>query len=434
MSETLWDKTLGLWGALGDAMLGLAAPRLRIGITGLSRSGKTVFTTALIHHLVAGSKLPMLRASAEGRIARARIVPQPDAAVPRFPQEAHLAALMAGDDRRWPQSTQRISEVSVEITYESKAGLTGGPSTLILDIVDYPGEWLLDLPLIEQDYASWAAASFADARRPHRLAASAEWLDAARGFDPATDAHEVAAEAASTAFKAYLKRLRADPEAVAILPPGRFLMPGDMEGSPALTFAPLDVAPDARFAEGTLGALMAERFEAYKRHVVKPFFRDHFARLDRQIVLVDVLSALNSGPTALADLEAALGQVLSAFRVGRNGWLTQLFSPRISKVIYAATKADHLHHKSHDRLEALMRHITLRAGERAKGAGAEAVWMALSAVRATTEAGCRTRGARCPPLSACRRRARWSAKPPLTASHQPPCSRRIAGRPGDDLR
>ncbi len=96
-------------------------------------------------------------------------MPQPDAAVPRFPQEAHLAALMAGDDRRWPQSTQRISEVSVEITYESKAGLTGGPSTLILDIVDYPGEWLLDLPLIEQDYASWAAASFADARRPHGL-------------------------------------------------------------------------------------------------------------------------------------------------------------------------------------------------------------------------------------------------------------------------
>ena len=26
-----------------------------------------------------------------------------------------------------------------------------------------------------------------------------------------------------------------------MLPPGRFLMPGDLEGSPALTFAPLDI-------------------------------------------------------------------------------------------------------------------------------------------------------------------------------------------------
>ena len=47
------------------------------------------------------------------------------------------------------------------------------------------------------------------------------------------------------AFKAYLAALRAGPEAVATTPPGRFLMPGDLAGSPALTFAPLDLAPGA---------------------------------------------------------------------------------------------------------------------------------------------------------------------------------------------
>ena len=69
-------------------------------------------------------------------------------------------------------------------------------------------------------------------------------------------------------------------------------MPGDLEGSPALTFAPL---PDRRgrepIAHGTMAAMMERRYEAYKTHVVKPFFRDHFARLDRQIVLVDALDA-----------------------------------------------------------------------------------------------------------------------------------------------
>jgi predicted YcjX-like family ATPase len=175
-------------------------------------------------------------------------------------------------------------------------------------------------------------------------------------------------------------------------------MPGDLEGSPALTFAPLDVAADASFQPGSLGALMEDRFEAYKRLVVRPFFRDHFARLDRQIVLVDVLSALNAGPTAVADLEAALGQVLAAFRIGRNGWLTQFIAPRISRVVFAATKADHLHHRSHDRLEALMRHITQRAADRARGAGAETAWLAMAAIRATSEARLPVKGKELPAI------------------------------------
>ena len=92
--------------AFGDSLLGLARPRLRIGVTGLSRSGKTVFTTALIQNLIEGARLPVLKASAEGRIARVRLVPQPDPEIPRFPYEAHRAAL-SGPDRRWPESTRR---------------------------------------------------------------------------------------------------------------------------------------------------------------------------------------------------------------------------------------------------------------------------------------------------------------------------------------
>ena len=93
---------------------------------------------------------------------------------------------------------------------------------------------------------------------------------------------------------------------MSLLPPGRFLMPGNMAGTPALTFAPLDVAADGTAPDGSLWAMMKRRYEAYKDVVVRPFFRDHFARLDRQIVLVDALSAFNAGPEALHDLEAAL--------------------------------------------------------------------------------------------------------------------------------
>ncbi len=47
---------------------------------------------------------------------------------------------------------------------------------------------------------------------------------------------------------------------------------GDLEGSPALTFAPLpDLKPDD-FKTGSLAAMMERRYEAYKTHVIKPFF------------------------------------------------------------------------------------------------------------------------------------------------------------------
>ncbi len=119
--------------------------------------------------------------------------------------------------------------------------------------------------------------------------------------------------------------------------------------------------------------------------MVKPFFRDHFARLDRQIVLVDTLAALNAGPAALRDLETALTDVLRAFRAGRNTILSSLLWPRIDKILFAATKADHLNHVSHDRLEAILRHLTARAIVRAEGLGAAVDVIALAAVRATKE-------------------------------------------------
>ena len=186
-------------------------------------------------------------------------------------------------------------------------------------------------------------------------------------------------------FTAYLKRARDDVYALSTLPPGRFLMPGDLEGSPALTFAPIALGEDA-IAPGSLAAMMARRYEAYKAHVVRPFFRDHFARLDRQIVLVDALTALNSGPAALGDLEHALSEVMRAFRAGRSSRLASIFRPRIDRILFAATKADHLHHTSHDRLEGILRALTAKAIARAEGVGAEIDVIALSAIRATREA------------------------------------------------
>ncbi|MCZ7596052.1 MAG: YcjX family protein [Hyphomicrobium sp.] len=132
--------------------------------------------------------------------------------------------------------------------------------------------------------------------------------------------------------------------------------------------------------------MMARRFESYKTHVVRPFFRDHFSRLDRQIVLVDALGPLNEGGDAVVDLQRALDAILRVFRTGSGGWLSALFARRIDKLLFAATKADHIHSSSHDRLEAILRVITDRAMGRAADTGAEVGVQALAALRATREA------------------------------------------------
>ncbi|MGE0282379.1 MAG: YcjX family protein, partial [Rhizobiaceae bacterium] len=166
------------------------------------------------------------------------------------------------------------------------------------------------------------------------------------------------------------------------------LMPGDLEGSPALTFAPLPPPPPAtsgRARSGTLRAMMERRYEAYKTHVVKPFFREHIARLDRQIVLIDALQALNAGSGAMADLERAVTEILACFRAGGGSIFTDLFSKRIDRILIAATKADHLHHESHDRLQAIVRRIADRAIKRADFSGATVDVLAMAAVRATRE-------------------------------------------------
>jgi predicted YcjX-like family ATPase len=119
---------------------------------------------------------------------------------------------------------------------------------------------------------------------------------------------------------------------------------------------------------------------------VRPFFRDHFARLDRQIVLVDVLAALDAGPDAVRDLQDAMVAVLDCFRVGRSGWFSPLFAPRADRLLFAATKADQLHHSTHDRLESILKEMTESAIARAGSAGAEVDVIALAAVRATREA------------------------------------------------
>ena len=357
-------------------------PVVRLGVTGLARSGKTVFITSLVANLLDRGRMPGLLAAAEGRIEAAFLQPQPDDTLPRFEYERHLAAL-TGQTPQWPDSTRAISELRLSLKVRPNGLLSGlqGPRTLHLDIVDYPGEWLLDLALMDRSYAEWSNETLA--RISDRTEAQ-DFNSVLQGVEAEQKHDEPAAQKLAAAFADYLQAARAAGYSDCM--PGRFLLPGDLAGSPVLTFAPLPVG-DSTASRGSLHREMARRYDAYKRQVAKPFFRDHFARIDRQIVLVDALGAIHQGPRAVEDLRQAMRDTLAAFRPGQNGFLSGLLGgKRVEKILFAATKADHLHHQQHAKLAGIMESLTREARDRAQYAGAGTASMAIASLRATTEA------------------------------------------------
>lgn len=121
---------------------------LRLAVTGLSRSGKTAFITALVNQLLnihAGARLPLLSAAREERLLGVKRVPQRDFGIPRFTYDEGLAQLY-GQPPLWPTPTRGVSEIRLALRYRSNDSLLRHfkeTSTLYLEIVDYPGEWLL---------------------------------------------------------------------------------------------------------------------------------------------------------------------------------------------------------------------------------------------------------------------------------------------------
>jgi len=356
-----------------------ADPVIRLGVTGLSRAGKTVFITSLVANLMDRGRMPQLAAAANGSIQTAYLQPQPDDTIPRFAYETHLGCLTAPEPK-WPESTNRISELRLSLRVQPSGLLSGlsGPRTVHIDIVDYPGEWLLDLALLDQSYEEWSAAALARAAgRP----GGDSYLQLCNGTDANAPLDEPTAQQLAEVFTTHLNESRA--AGFSDCTPGRFMLPGELAGSPVLTFAPL---PGSGFSRKSLGREFERRFESYKRNIVRPFFRDHFAKIDRQIVLVDVLGAIHAGPAALDDLRGTMAGILSAFRPGRNAFLTRIFQGRrVEKILFAATKADHLHHSQHPQLTAITEALLREARDRADFAGAKTTAMSIASLRTTVE-------------------------------------------------
>ncbi|MDE1514244.1 MULTISPECIES: YcjX family protein [Vibrio] len=360
---------------------------VRLAVTGLSRAGKTAFITSLVNqllHTATHHNLPLLSATRERRVIGAKRVPQSNMMVPRFAYDEAMAQLQA-NPALWPEPTRDVSEIRLAIKYQPKKRskkLFTRTSTLYLDIIDYPGEWLLDLPLLDMDYATWSAQQF-NALHGLRKQLAAPWCQAVEQLDVSQEANEQTLADIAALYTDYLHQCKAS--GLHWVQPGRFVLPGELAGAPVLQFFPCLNAPQPA-SKQSYYALLQARYQQYQHKVVKAFYKHYFATFDRQIVLVDCLSPLNAGHESFLDMRRALEQIMQSFRYGRSGVLRRLFAPKIDKILFAATKADHVTPEQHVNLVALLQQMIHPAWQNTAYENIEMNCISMAAVRAT-EAG-----------------------------------------------
>lgn len=321
---------------------------VRLAVTGLRRSGKTVFITSLIHQLMYGAdshKLPFFSVANSGRLCGTRRQFSKDMHIPSFRYDTSIEGLTA-DPPYWPINTNSIGEIRLSIRYKSNGNFLSKLSpinTLYLDIIDYPGEWLLDLPLLNQSFEEWSKYIGKLCEQEPRLSLSQPWRELLNEIDPGAEADERDLRKAAHIYTEFLNRCKEPEHGLTLLQPGRFTMPGELAGAPLLEFCPLPRQPKNK-GPYTFYAEMERRYEAYKERVVKKFYNEYFSGFDRQIVLVDVLQAFNNGHESYADMREALSLVLRSFSYGSSNIFKRLFNfnSKIDKLLFAATKADHV--------------------------------------------------------------------------------------------
>ena len=205
---------------------------------------------------------------------------------------------------------------------------------------------------------------------------SAKWRMMCEGLDPLAPADENRLADIAAAWTEYLHHCKQ--QGLHFIQPGRFVLPGDMAGAPALQFFPwpdVDAWGESKLAQAdkhTNAGMLRERFNYYCEKVVKGFYKNHFLRFDRQIVLVDCLQPLNSGPQAFNDMRLALTQLMQSFHYGQRTLFRRLFSPVIDKLLFAATKADHVTIDQHANMVSLLQQLIQDAWQNAASKGS--VW------------------------------------------------------------
>jgi predicted YcjX-like family ATPase len=340
---------------------------VRVGITGLSRAGKTVFLTSTLYNLLetTGAHLPIF---AKNKVRFCGREHSSDSNCDSFPYEANLERYRS-DHPDWPSPTTGITEFSVNLVL-NRHGRRMQPARLTF--VDYPGEKLHDLPLANQSFGTWSKAALGSLRTlppSHAKLAFETAISSARTLtDVSGDG-----DPTNTVASAYRSFCIAARDVGIILPPVDAGM--NLDPSLSLPFFPLPA--EMQKSHPLLWQATAKKYDAYLSESVSPFLT-RVSGCNHQIVLVDILGILKKqDPNEFNRARKAISDILRSFRYlnhGNRRWVAPLrratqdvlstlriCQPRIQQVAFVCTKADQAAAGSRRNLLALLQQLVDQA-------------------------------------------------------------------------
>ena len=374
----------------------LSDERFCLGITGLSQSGKSTFITSLINQLLHHdtSNLPGFSPVLSERLIGVKVHPLEDGALPPFPYEEAYEKITRPKPQ-WPESTVNTSGCLLELKLKKSDGQINPFSresySLFLEIRDYPGEWLLDLPLRDMSYSRWSSQCNAQYTQQPRKEILGSLLEQLQQLDPLAEADNEVLKRLHSDYLAFLKKCKHSDKSLSLIQPGRFLIPGDIPDADVLFFIPL--LKVASYTEDQLEAaaensyfkLCEKRYKRYIKELIDPFYKKFFHRIDRQLVIVDVVNALNAGPAYVDDMRQAVSNITDSFAYARQNRVFQLFNPKIDKVVFVASKIDQVLSEDHESVRQLLGQLIRQAYKSAQHEGVFPECEAAAAVRSSRE-------------------------------------------------
>lgn len=360
--------------------------RICIGITGLSGAGKSTLITSLIYQLSHPDRaqLPGFAPALNGRLLGAELRPALDTGLPMFEYERCLEALTANPPR-WPESTRDLSAMELHVHLQGRRLGRNYRQTVILELRDYPGEWLMDLPLLRLSFAEWCRHQGSLLTAEPRASLAPELVARLNALNPEDTAEGRALDLLWQDYRQFLRDCR-NQQQLSYLQPGRALLDSDEYGVLPLpqlghkTAAELDGLP-----EDSVYKVLEARYRDYVEGYVAPFVDSHFRHLDRQLVLVDLISTLFAGESSLDDMRQGFKHIADTFRYGSSGLLRKLWRPRIDRLVFAATKVDQVLAADHDALRQLLGQQLQQAFSGARHRGLPLYCEAIAAVRCSNE-------------------------------------------------
>lgn len=367
---------------------------VRVAVTGLSGAGKTAFVTSIINQLLNApiqGHLTFFEPCRERRIKASKLVMHQELHIPSFDYQECIGAFVAANPT-WPNSTRNISQANISCRFAIKdrwlRKVTKG-STLTIEVLDYPGEWLLDLPLLSLSFKEWSqlCQQYLQSERRQQYVSKVVKRLSELQYNNSVDEAEIDKLLSRTAneYRNVLYDYRKNNKDFSLALPGRFLLPGELEGSPALSFFPV-ISSDIlnldweQFESKSLLKVLERRYNYYQKHIIRPFFEEYFSKVDRQIVLIDTNTILESDYDSYLDFKQTIERLLVGFSYGRSNWLKRLFSPSIDKLMIATTKADLVPPDQHSSIESFMQKIVAQVKNDIGYEGVDVETMAIASV------------------------------------------------------